>query len=96
MLMKRKPHTPNTVSAAHAIRHTLADSPNAAMPAKKLPVAPLARLNGFSGGSEAQEAIGGIGIVVWNGVMSSASRSANTHRRCRACAWLNMLRADGP
>jgi hypothetical protein len=41
MLVKRRPHTPNTISAALAIRHTLADSPKAAMPTKKLPVAPM-------------------------------------------------------
>ena len=39
-LVKRRPQTPNTISIALAIRHTLEDSPNAAMPTKKLPVAP--------------------------------------------------------
>jgi hypothetical protein len=40
-LVNRRPHTPNTLSAAFAIRHTLADSPRAAIPTKKLPVAPM-------------------------------------------------------
>ena len=41
LLVKRRPHTPNTISAALAIRHTLADSPKAAIPTKRLPVAPM-------------------------------------------------------
>ena len=41
LLVKRRPHTPSTISPALIIRHMLADSPNAAMPTKKLPVAPM-------------------------------------------------------
>src|SRR6185437_1603364 len=41
MLVKRRPHTPNTISPALAIRHTLADSPKMAMPTRRLPVAPM-------------------------------------------------------